>query len=161
MRRSEPTEALHLAIPNEFNVAVNGILDIARAGKGYLRRPDVSAISATIFGVEGAQSISFEGMELIVVRISTRERFRVFVIYFRRNQPFSQEETGWAGRFTDLYYEKVLLLNESYQDKDYMNHVFESAESSILTFDLGLNQIACNTSAAKLYTLDNTDAFRD
>lgn len=148
------------AISNRYKVAVSGTLDRAGLGKALFEEA-FERRKRDIFGVTGRAFLRDEdsGLFMAAIHISTRERFRVFVVYMRRDAPFTEEEAGWAHRFTQLYYEKVLLVNESFQDKEYIDNIFESTEAAILTFDLKKNLVACNSSANRLFNLRGSGSF--
>lgn len=104
-----------------------------------------------IWAEAGARNLFDEesGTSMAVIHLHTQQRFKAFVIFFRRGQSFPSSELSWAKRFMDLYYEKVLLFNDLYQANEYINHIFEGAEFPILIFDnngelISLNLYACD-----------------
>lgn len=115
-----------------------------------------------IWAAEGAQNLFDEasGTSMVVIHLHTQQRFKAFVIFFRRSQPFPPSELSWAKRFMDLYYEKVLLFNDLYQANEYINHIFEGAEFPILIFDNNGELISLNLFACDIFHLEQPKEFR-
>lgn len=114
-----------------------------------------------IWAAEGARNLFDEGSgtSMAVIHLHTQQRFKAFVIFFRRSQPFPPSELSWAKRFMDLYYEKVLLFNDLYQANEYINHIFEGAEFPILIFDNNGELISLNLYACEIFHLQQPKEF--
>lgn len=151
-----------LAVSNRYRkVKIEGI-DAWNGIEPQLCQTLCQTYREEIWAAEGAQNLFDEGSgtSMAVIHLHTQQRFKAFVIFFRRSQPFPPSELSWAKRFMDLYYEKVLLFNDLYQANEYINHIFEGAEFPILIFDNNGELISLNLYACDIFHLQQPKEFR-
>ena len=150
-----------LAVSNRYKLKIDGI-DAWSGLDGPLCEQLCERYKKEIWAVDQAEPLADpdSGVFLAAVHVHTQERFKVFVVFFRRSQPFAAAELLWAKSFIDLYYEKVLLFNDLYQANEYINHVFDGASFPVLIFDLNGELVSLNQFASQLFKAKTPTEFR-
>lgn len=150
-----------LAVSHRYKLKIEGI-DAWDGMEPQLCESLCQTYKRDIWAVAQAENRTDQesGTHMAVLHIHTQERFKAFVVFFRRGQPFSGAELSWAKSFMDLYYEKVLLFNDLYQANEYINHIFESARFPVLIFDLNGEVVSLNPSASRLFQVGQPQEFR-
>lgn len=79
------------------------------------------------------------------------DNYCVFAIYARVGSVFSEKELKTMNYLTEITYENIVLNHKVIQERNYLQNIFNSTKSYILTFDLEERVISLNRKTAKLF----------
>lgn len=149
------TDAAYIVtISTHFKVVVNGSYD--RTGENSdFNRTFLESHKEQIWDITTYGQFEDRGRSVLALYINTGPNYRVFSLYYNALPGISQRDAAWLFRYSQLYYQKVLVHNESVQTKNYLDHIFLSTQSPILTFDHAGRIVACNPAAQRLFRLDD------
>lgn len=92
-----------------------------------------------------------DGAHFLVYPIRVNEHgYVIFFLHCRLSGPFEEKDVAWYCLFSDVSYKRLLLNNELFQQRDYINRVMESTQDIITVLDPDCNVLEANQAAGAL-----------
>ena len=74
----------------------------------------------------------------------------IFFLHCRLSGPFDEKDVTWYCLFSDVSYKRLLLNNELFQQREYIDRVMESTQNIIAVLDANCNVLEANKAAGVL-----------
>ncbi len=93
----------------------------------------------------------YEGTHFLVYPIRVNEHgYVIFFLHCRLSGPFDEKDVAWYCLFSDISYKRLLLDNELFQQRNYIDRVMESTQEIITVLDSDCNVLEANQAAGTL-----------
>lgn len=92
---------------------------------------------------------------IIAVPVRGLPKFRVFMVSISLDQPYNLRDLTIMNFITRVVYENILLNEEMFREKNYLQNILDSTEVSILTLDLSSTVTTANSATNNIFGIDS------
>lgn len=142
-----------VTITKKYKVYIDGKLDISKITDKYVI-DFLEKYKDKILNNFQAELFKEGECDFIIVPIRSTEKYVVFYIYCKKDGKFNEIDLKWLNVYCKLSYENTLLNNESIQEKNYIQNVFDSTESAIIAINLKGEIVTVNNAVTKIFGLN-------
>lgn len=147
-----------VTITNKYKFYIDGKLDNSKITDKYAIN-FLEKYKEKMLNNFQAELVKDKECDFIIIPIRSTEKYVVFYIFCKKSKGFSEIDLKWLSVYCKLSYENTLLNNESIQEKNYIENIFDSTESAIIAINLKGEIVTVNNAVTKIFGLSEKEKF--
>ncbi len=139
-------------------IQVNGIIENRKIDQNKIFR-FIECCWDRIFAGEKFSNFFWEGCYYHMTSKKQAKPFLAFTLVIREGSPFPEKDLLWLDVYEKLNYQRTLIENEAFQNKNLYDNLFEGVPFAIAALNLSGKVLRMNPSASRLFGVCQDHAF--
>lgn len=139
-------------------VQVNGIIENSGIDQSKVFR-FIEYYWDQIFSGEKFSNFFWEGCYYHITSRKQAKPFLAFTLVIRNGSPFPEKDLRWLDVYEKLNYQRTLIENEAFQNKNLYDNLFEGVPFAIIALNLNGKVLKTSPSASRLFGICQDQSF--